>query len=140
MIRFALAAVLLAATPAVAAEDFIGEVQTSGMLFKDSIAITAFDDPTIQGVACYVTQPDRSLSWDDPTDSAIACRKVGEIKGDMSNLADVFSASKNPFFKQFHVDRFYDNRRQVLVYISYTSKSAGENASHSISVVPVGVQ
>lgn len=136
-IAAAFATALIAASPALAAEDEIATVETSGMIFKDKITVTAFDDPTIEGIACYVTTPGRALSFVDPTDSSIACRKVGAIKGDLVSKEGVFSASKSVFFKSFRVDRFWDAKRRVLVYLAYTTKSSGDNAAHSISVVPV---
>jgi CreA protein len=133
-----IAASLAIASPASAADaDTIGTVTTSGILFKDSIAIKAFDDPDYPGIVCYVTMPDRSLSWDDPSDTSISCRLVGERPKSPAARADVFSEAKNPFFKVTRVDRFYDAKRDVLVYLSYTRKSSGENHSHSNSVVPL---
>jgi CreA protein len=130
-------ALLLISTASLASEDTIGTVGTSGMLFKDTITIQAFDDPTIKGVTCYITLPSRTLSFDDPTDTSIACRKIGPIIGDLKSNTDIFSASKSIFFKTNRVDRFYDSKRKVLIYLSYTVKLSGDNSSHSISVVPV---
>jgi len=128
---------LLLATPAVA--EPIGTVQTSGMIFKDSVTIHAVDDPTIGGITCYVTSTEiGGPNLEDPTDSSIACRQTGAITGTLGPAEDVFKRSKNIlFFKTMHVDRFFDQKRNVLVYISYTSKLTGVNASHSISVVPL---
>ena len=33
----------------------LGTIKTSGMIFKDTLEIHAFGDPTIFGVTCYVT-------------------------------------------------------------------------------------
>ena len=126
--------------PAVASEDVIGEVATSGLIFKDSIEIDAFDDPTLLGIACYVTSPKKSLSLEDPTDSSIACRQVGPISGTPGPAKDIFSKSKNLFFKTMQVDRFYDAKRNVLVYISYVSSTSSKNHSHSVSVVPLNAR
>jgi len=129
--------VLSLSAGAALANDVIGKVETSGWVFKDTIEITAFDDPTIKGIACYVTQPARTLSLEDPSNSSIACRQVGPISGDLKASPNLFSASKNLFFKAMRVDRFFDAKRNVLVYISYTTKTSGDNHSHSVSVVPV---
>src|SRR4051812_36742569 len=119
------AAALLLAVPAMA--ESIGTVETSGLIFKDSIDIQAFDDPDYPGVVCYVTLPNRALDWNDPSDTSISCRLVGDRPKDPKARPDVFSASKNPFFKVTRVDRFYDARRNVLVYLSYTRKASGDN-------------
>lgn len=130
-------ALLLLASPAVA--EPIGTVETSGIIFKDTVTIHAVDDPTIRGVTCYVTTTEiGGPNLENPTDSSIACRQTGILSGTLSPATDVFRQSKNIlFFKTMHVDRFYDKARNVLVYISYTSKLTGKNASHSISVVPL---
>lgn len=117
----------------------IGEVKTSGMFVKDSISIHSFSDPTIKGVACHVTAVNKALSLNDPTDSSIACRQVSKsIQGDYEKpKKNLFSKKKNLFFKKMQVDRFYDRTNNTLVYIAYTKKMSGENASHSISTVPL---
>lgn len=124
---------------AASANDFIGSVATSGWVFKDEINITAFDDPDYPEVACYVTSVDRSMSWENATDSSIACRKVKATSKGMQYKAreEVFAQSSSPFFKYQRVDRFYDAKRNVLVYVSYVRKSSGDNHAHAISVVPM---
>lgn len=117
----------------------VGEVKTSGMFFKDSIEIHGFYDPTLTGIACHVTYADKAFSMDNPTDSSISCRQISkEISGDFkTDEEDIFSKSKNLFFKTMRVDRFYDEDTHTLVYISYVRKTSGDNASHSISSVPL---
>jgi len=128
---------LLFAAPALA--EPIGTVKTTGFIFKDSVTIHAVDDPSIIGVTCYVTSTEiGGPNLEDPTDSSIACRQTGTITGPLAPAKDIFKRSKSVFFfKKMHVDRFYDKKRNVLVYISYTSKFTGPNANHSISVVPL---
>lgn len=130
-------ALLLLTSPALA--EAIGTVKTTGLIFKDSVTINAVDDPTIGGITCYVTSTEiGGPNLEDPTDSSIACRQTGTIQGTLTGAEDIFKKSKSVlFFKKMHVDRFYDQKRNVLVYISYTSKFTGPNASHSISVVPL---
>jgi CreA protein len=123
----------------VTAKPDVGKVETSGWLFKDSISIKGFADPTLDGVACHVTETDTALSLDESTDSAIACRQVkAKITGDYkTNKTNIFSLSKGLFFKEMRVDRFYDAEFDTLVYITYVKKATGTNASHSISTVPL---
>lgn len=115
----------------------IGKVQTSGMLFKDSIEIHAFNDPNYSSITCYVTLPKRSMSFDDQTNSSISCRKITNEKVFASSRKNIFQASKGAFAKKLTIDRFYDKKRNVLIYIAYTKKLSGDNASHSLSVVPL---
>lgn len=112
-------------------------VETSGLFFKDKIHVEAFDDPTIKGISCYINMPDRSMNWDDQSDTALACRQVGPIVGKLYHKKNVFKASKGIFFKHMRVDRHWDAKRNVMVYISYTKKASGDNASSGLSVVPI---
>lgn len=117
----------------------IGRVKTSGLLMKDSIVIDSFTDPTIDGVACHVTSPKRAMSFEDPTNTSIACRQVKRsVTGNFKATAkNVFGKSKGIFFKSMTVDRFYDAENNTLVYLAYTKKLFGHNASHSLSSVPL---
>ena len=119
--------------------EVIGESKSSGIFLKDTITINAVDDPDFKNIVCYTTDVEiGGPNLENPTDSSIACRLVGNFEGKPSSRRNVFKKSKNPFFKKLVVDRFYDSKRNVLVYLSYTSKLKGKNASHSISVVPLG--
>lgn len=113
-------------------------VETSGFMFKDKINVEVFDDPTISGISCYIALPDKAMSFDDQSDTSLACRQVGVIdKSQLRSQNDVFSRSKGIFFKAMRVDRFWDSKRNVMVYISYTKKMSGDNASSGLSVVVV---
>ena len=127
--------ILLAA--GVANADTIGTVETKGLFIKDKISVQAFDDPDIAGITCYTTVHDRALSWEDGSSVSLSCRKTGKISGKLASSKNVFARSKSPFFKETVVDRFYDSKRGVLVYLTYTRATGGKNNSHSISVVVV---
>ena len=127
------------AFPSMLSGKMIGKVETSGLMFKDKIEIYSFSDPTINGVVCHITMPKRSMSFEDQTNSSISCRQssssvTGKFNVDARNL---FKGNKGLFFKSMTVDRFYDKENNSLVYISYTKKLSGDNASHSISTVPL---
>ncbi len=140
----------LLALPAVAEE--IGAV---GYRFKwlgpnDKIVIEAFDDPDVPGVTCYMSHARTGgikgaigLA-EDPGEAAIACRQVGPI--DAAKLAklksphEVFSERASLIFKTTQVTRFWDARRQALVYLVYTDRIIEGSPRNSISVVPVGVR
>ncbi|AUS02924.1 CreA protein [Vibrio phage 2.275.O._10N.286.54.E11] len=121
--------------------DQIGKVTTSGIFFKDSIEIYEFQDPTVDGIACHITYADKSFSTDNPTDSSISCRQTKQVltsKGPIgSDKENIFKKSKSLFFKVMKVDRFYDEKNNTLVYISYTKKAEGNNAAHAISSIPL---
>jgi|SaaInlStandDraft_4_1057021.scaffolds.fasta_scaffold101417_1 CreA protein len=122
---------------ATASAEHLHTVKTSGIMFKDSIEVHVFDDPTIGGVSCYYTMPKRSMSFEDQTNSSISCRQVGRITGELVTKSHLMKASKGLFVKSLVIDRVYDSTRHVLVYLTYTKKMYGDNASNSISVVPI---
>jgi CreA protein len=141
---------LLFASPAPA--DEIGSV---GYRFKwlgpnDKIVVEAFDDPDVPGVTCYLARArtggiSGALGFaDDPPYASIACRQVGPI--DTSRIArlkspeEVFSERSSFIFKTTQVVRFWDARRQALVYLSYTDRIIEGSPQNSISVVPVGAK
>lgn len=122
-----------------ASAEQIGKVETSGVFMKDYIKIQAFNDPDYPSITCYFTLPKRSMSFTDQTNSSISCRLVGKAPtGNLTSKAGIASAAKGGWSKKMQVDRFYNKNRNVMVYISYTKKLSGDNASHSLSVVPLG--
>jgi len=125
----------LAALTTTAYAEKIGTIATSGWIIKDTLEVHAFNDTDIEGVTCYVTLPKRTLSIEDQTDTSISCRKVGKVSGDISSSARIFKNKKSWFMKSLYIDRIYDRKRNVLVYVSYTAKLSGDNANNSVSVV-----
>lgn len=126
----------------------VGSVSTTFKLLgpNNKIAIEAFDDPKVPGVACYVSRAKTGgISGaiglaEDPSDSALACRKVGPIKFDPSIVKDgerVFQESASPMFKTVQVVRFYDRKRNALVYLVYSDKLIDGSPKSSVSAVPL---
>lgn len=89
----------------------IANIPTSGIFFKDSLRVSAFEDPKISGVTIYLSDFDRPITekltnnfFNDPSSSSLTCSQTGPIKlkGDI-NLSgegeEVFEESRNLFFK-----------------------------------------
>ena len=129
------------------------EVGSVGYRFKwlgpnDKIVVEAFDDPEVKGVTCYVSRARTggikgALGLaEDPGEASIACRQVGPI--DTAALAklksprEVFSEGASLIFKTTQVTRFWDAKRQALVYLVYTDRIIEGSPRNSISVVPLG--
>jgi CreA protein len=137
----------LATTTAQAEE--IGSVDTTFKLLgaNHKIVIEAFDDPLIPGVACHVSRARTggikgSLGLaEDSSDSSIACRQVGPItlpeKLKKKDGETVFSERRSIMFKTLQVVRFYDEKRNVLIYLSYSDKLIEGSPKNAISTVPV---
>lgn len=135
--RIALTLGLLVAVTAAQAE-VIYSAETTGLVFKDKIHVEMFNDPDYPNVTCYVNLSDRALDWDDQTDTAMSCVTTASFgNADLVSKRDVFNARKNPFTKVMKVDRIYDHKNNVMVYLSYTRKVSGDNASSAITAVPV---
>lgn len=147
---------LLAASAACA--DEIGTVDTAFKLIgpNHKIAIEAFDDPDVPGVACHVSRAKTGglSGWaglaEDTSDASIACRQVGPItlpvktvggkaEVDAARLHDkeVFSERRSMIFKSMQVRRFWDGKRRTLVYLVYSDKLVDGSPKNSISSVPV---
>ena len=144
----ALAAALSFVAMAASAED-IGSASYRFKWFgpNDKIKVEVFDDPEVPGVACYLSRAETGgikgafgLA-EDPGEASIACRQIGPIDGEkVKHLRpgrEVFSASASLIFKKTQVVRFYDPKRNVLVYLTYTDRVIDGQPRNSISVVPV---
>ncbi len=125
----------------------IGEVDTAFQLLgpNHKIVIEVFDDPKISGVSCYLSRAKTGgLTGmvglaEDTSDASIACRQVDAIRVDdaFDPGEEVFQVSTSVLFKEMHVVRHYDDRRQVLTYLVYSDRLIDGSPKNSISVVPV---
>ncbi|HEB69531.1 MAG TPA: protein CreA [Desulfobulbus sp.] len=127
----------------------IGRVNTTFKIVgaNDKIVIEAFDDPDIPGATCYVSRAKTggisgSLGLaEDTSDASIACRQTGPITLPpkvVSGKEDgrrVFKKSTSLLFKKLQVVRFYDRKRNALVYLSYSDKLVDGSPKNSISTI-----
>lgn len=141
-----LAAALATLGGAAAAEE-IGQVTTAFKILgaNHRIVVEAFDDPKVEGVACYVARArtggiSGSLGLaEDTSDASIACRQVGPIafRGELEDGEEVFGRRASVLFKRIQVVRFFDEARNVLVYLTYSDKLVDGSPKNSISAVAV---
>ncbi len=124
-----------------------GSVSTHFRLFgpNDKIVIDSFGDPKVQGVACYISRAQTGGMKgelgvaEDTSDASIACRQVGPIKI-LSELKDgerVFDEHRSLVFKKLQVVRFFDRKRNVLVYVAYSDRIIQGSPKNSVSAVPI---
>lgn len=145
MPRFVTLAFCLLATPALAEE--VGRVGVDWT--GNDIVIEAIPDPKVQGVTCHVAYFDRSVidrlsngNWfEDPSNSSIACRQTGPLTlGDIDKSPggeEVFSRSTSLIFKSLNVTRIFDQKNQVLIYLTHANDLSQGSAKMSISTVPL---
>lgn len=140
--------VLLASAASAVAEE-IGSVNYR---FKwlgpsDKIVLEAFDDPQVPGVTCYISRAETGgfkgmvgLA-ENPSKASLSCRQIGPINPlavrKLKGNQEVFSARASAIFKTTQVVRFYDARRSVLVYLTYTDRIVDGSPDNAISIVPV---
>jgi CreA protein len=125
----------------------IGSVSTVFKMLgpNDKIVVEAFDDPKIAGVTCYLSRAKKGgLSGglgvaEDTSDASIACRQVAPIhfNGEFKDGEVVFKKDTSLLFKSMQVVRFFDRKRNVLVYLVYSDKIIEGSPKNSVSAVPI---
>jgi CreA protein len=124
-----------------------GSVSTHFRLLgpNDKIVIDAFDDPKVQGVACFISRAETGGVKgqlgvaEDTSDASIACRQVGPIKivGELKEGERVFDEHRSLVFKKLQVVRFFDRKRNTLVYVAYSDRVIEGSPKNSVSAVPI---
>lgn len=145
MIKGMLGALL--ALPLLASAEEIGQVST---VFKfvgpnDRIVVEAFDDPKVEGVTCYLSRAKTGgvkgglgLA-EDRAEASIACRQVGPIRF-ADNLRDgeeVFKERTSLVFKTMQVVRFFDKKRNTLVYLVYSDRVIEGSPQNAVTAIPI---
>jgi CreA protein len=144
-------ALFMLALPGVAAaEARIGEVDTTFRLVgrNDRIVIDRYDDPKVDGVSCYMSRAETggvsgSLGLaTDPNRFSIACRATGPVSvkgGGLPKSELVFGEKASAFFKEIRVTRLFDPDKRVIVYLVWSTISAGTGGSafNSVTAVPL---
>ncbi len=112
---------------------------------SDKLATYAVDDPSVDGVSCYYTVPEKggiagALGVaEEVSDVSLACRQVGPIRiKDKLGQGDVmFSERRSFFFKHMQIVRGCDAKRNTLVYMVYSDKLIDGSPKNSTSAVPI---
>jgi len=150
MLRDALLVTGLCCVFAARAEE-IGAVSTRFQWLgpNDKIVVEVFEDEAVPGIACYLSRAKTGgVSGaigiaEDTSDASIACRQIGpvrlpeEVASGKADGDEVFKKRTSLLFKTMQVVRFYDARRGVLVYLTYSDRLIEGSPKNSISVVPV---
>jgi CreA protein len=128
--------------------EIVGEVDTAFRVLgkDDRVVIEAYDDPKVQGVTCYVSRARTGgirgtigLA-EDKAEASIACRQVARavhFSDKIPKQEDVFTERMSILFKQLHIVRVVDVRRNTLVYLTYSDKLIDGSPMNSVTAVPV---
>ncbi|MCJ1884801.1 CreA family protein [Pseudomonas sp. LA21] len=133
--------------PMLAGAEEIGEVST---VFKwvgpnDKIVVEAFDDPKVEGVSCYLSRAKTGgvkgglgLA-EDRAEASISCRQVGPIRfvGELKDGEVVFQQRTSLVFKTMQVVRFFDRKRNALVYLVYSDRVIEGSPQNAVTAIPV---
>ena len=139
--------VALLALPLLAGAEEIGSVST---VFKwvgpnDRILVEAFDDPMVEGVTCYLSRAKTGgvkgglgLA-EDRAEASIACRQVGAIRfrGELKDGEEVFKERTSLVFKTMQVVRFFDRKRNTLVYLVYSDRVIEGSPQNAVTAIPI---
>lgn len=129
----------------------IGSVNTAFVFLgaNHKIVIEAFDDPKVPGVSCHLSRAKTGGVKgsfgiaEDTSDASIACRQTGiihlpqDIQSKKNDGERVFKESTSLLFKHIQVVRFYDAKRNTLIYLSYSDKLIDGSPKNSISTVQI---
>ncbi|MEY0171666.1 protein CreA [Providencia rettgeri] len=144
-------AALLSVLPGITFAEEIGSVDTVFKIFgpDHKIVVEAFDDPDVENVTCYLS---RSKTGgikgglglaEDTSDAAISCQQVGPIelndrvKSKPTKGQVVFQKRTSLVFKKLQVVRFYDPKRNALIYLTYSDKMIDGSPKNALSAVPI---
>jgi CreA protein len=111
----------------------------------DKIVVDGFDDPKVQGVACHIARAQTGGVKgaigvaEDTSDASVSCRQIGPIRilGELKDGERVFDEHRSLVFKTLQVVRFYDRKRNVLVYVAYSDRVLAGSPKNSLSTVPI---
>ncbi|MGP0856217.1 protein CreA [Serratia sp. CY84636] len=142
---------LVCATVVSAQAEQVGSVDTVFKLLgpDHKIVVEAFDDPDVKNVTCYISRAKTGgikgglgLA-EDTADAAISCQQVGpielsdKIKNGKAEGDVVFQKRTSLVFKKLQVVRFYDAKRNSLIYLSYSDKVIDGSPKNALSAVPI---
>lgn len=145
------AGLLLLSTAGFVSAEEVGSVDTAFKLLgpDHKIVVEAFDDPDVSNVTCYISRAKTGgikgglgLA-EDTADAAISCQQVGPITlsdkikngGDRGSV--VFQKRTSLVFKKLQVVRFYDQKRNALIYLAYSDRLVDGSPKNALSAVPV---
>lgn len=138
---------LLCAAAAAAHAEPIGEVDTVFKLIgpDHKIVVDAYDDPRVNGVACYVSRAKTggikgALGVaEDKAEASIACRQVGPISfpKPLPKQEEVFNERISLVFKKLRIVRMVDAKRNALVYLTYSDRVIEGSPQNAVTAVPV---
>ncbi|MFZ6743407.1 CreA family protein [Undibacterium sp. JH2W] len=138
---------LIASFSLVAHAENIGSVDTAFKLIgpDHKVVVEAYDDPKVNGITCYISRAKTGgISGglglaEDKSEASIACRQVGPISfpGSLKQQDEVFNQSLSILFKKLRIVRMVDQKRNALIYLTYSDKLIDGSPKNSVTAVAV---
>ena len=111
------------------------QIAGSGLVFKDTLKITAFDDPKVSGVQLYLSDFTRPVTeklakgdlFSDPSQGGLTCSHKGKVVVAASaslkpDGEEVFSEARSLLFKSLKVRRLIDREGETVIYAVYSQR------------------
>ena len=122
--------------------DKIGRASTVfHMLGKnDRIEVEGFDDPDVQGIACYISYAKKGglketvNLEEDASDASVSC-VIRYNEAAVLKPRQVFKRSASIAFKSQQIIRYYDPKRKSFAYLVYSDKIVQGSPKNSLSAV-----
>ena len=125
----------------------IGSVDTVFKLIgpDHKIVVDAYDDPKVPGVTCYVSRAKTGgikgglgLA-EDRSEASIACQATGNVQfpAPLKQQEEVFTERTSLLFKRLRVVRMVDEKRNALVYMTYSDRVIEGSPQNSVTAVAV---
>lgn len=150
LLRSSLAFVILLISSIARAEDdpeliFKKDTVWRALSPNAKLATYVIDDPQIDGVACYFTVPEVGgwKGWagfaEEKSDISLACRQTGPVlvKEKFDQGDEIYRQRRSLFFKRMRIVRGCDQKRNVLVYLTYSDRIIEGSPQNSTSTVPI---
>jgi CreA protein len=141
------AAIVASSVVSLARAEEIGSVDTEFKLIgpDHKVVVEAFDDPSVEGVACYVSRAKPggikgALGVaEDPARFSVACRQFGPIRfaKPLPRNEQVFREGASLVWKHVRVVRLVDAKRNTLVYLTYSDRLIDGFPDNAVTAVPV---
>jgi CreA protein len=117
-------------------------IETHSQRYGSRIAISAYADPLVKGVTCYISKSDSDSALgggriSNAADVSAACEQTGTISlsENIPRQAQVFTAAVDPTFDSLHIIRVLDTEHNALVYFCYTEDDVAGNLPGQLHVI-----
>ncbi len=147
--RMSIAGALLMVSSFLVSAGELASIETHSQRYGSHIAISAYDDPLVKGVTCYVSESHLDNAFgggriSHAADLTASCHQTGNIEVAVAVPAQaiVFTAQQNPVFDSLHVFRVLDAERHSIVYFTYSEDEVAGDLPGRLYVIrlPAGLR